>query len=97
MKFVDIVQHLTIEADFTRLGGSVLCSAPEYGYNMEKTEDFMISVVKGLLGGRKRITMAEFNLMGRRYEGSRPIDTCDTEPKNGLCSTILLSVLAIGC
>ena len=73
-QYLDIIQHLTIETDLTRFGGSAMKMAPKFGYNLEKLETMLIDIVKGLIKRRGRSTMAEFNLMCRRYAGFRPLD-----------------------
>jgi hypothetical protein len=72
--FIHIVQMLTMEVDFTRFGGSMLKLAPEFGYYMETTELMLIDIVLGLLKRKGTATMAEFNMMCRRYAGFRPYD-----------------------
>jgi hypothetical protein len=68
-----LVQRLTVEADLTRFGGSQLADAPKFGYNVEKIEGILADIVKGISMRAHWIPMAEFNLMCRRFEGSRPL------------------------
>jgi hypothetical protein len=72
LNFLDRVQRLSIEADFTRFGGSSLRIAPAFGYNNDKVEDLLVRLVAGLLDRPNKLTMAELNLMSRRYGGFRP-------------------------
>ena len=74
MEYLEIIQHLTVEADLTRFGFSALKVAAQYGYDMQKTEDLMVRIVSGLTKRRGKHTMAEFNIMCRRYAGLRPYD-----------------------
>ncbi|KAJ8058943.1 hypothetical protein OCU04_011928 [Sclerotinia nivalis] len=77
--FLDRIQHLTIEIDLTRFGGNALKFARRFGYNMEKMENLLLSVVNGLMerGGK----MAELTLLCRRFNGRRPIDENDPDWK----------------
>lgn len=70
--YLGMVQHLTVEIDQTRFGASHLSNAPLLGYNMNKLEVLLATIVDGILDGDDRISMAEFNLMCRRYAGFRP-------------------------
>jgi hypothetical protein len=72
LKYLDRVQRLSIEADFTRFGGSSLRIAPAFGYNNDKVEDLLMRLVSGLINRPDRLTMTELNLMSRRYGGYRP-------------------------
>lgn len=72
LRYLDRVQRLSIEADFTRFGGSSLKIAPAFGHNNDKVEDLLVRLVLGLLNRPDRLTMAELNLMSRRYGGYRP-------------------------
>lgn len=72
--YLDVIQYLTIEADLTRFGFSALKVAAQFGHDVNKTETLMVSIVKGLVKRRGRTTMAELNVMCRRYAGFRPYD-----------------------
>jgi hypothetical protein len=76
-KYLEIIQILTVEADFTRLGCSQLKRAPEFGYNMKNLENLLVNLVKGLSKRKGRSTMAEFNIICRRYAGFRPCEDSD--------------------
>jgi hypothetical protein len=76
-RYLEIVQHLTVEVDLTRFGFSALKVAPQYGYDMHKTENLVVSIVKGLKNRRGKHNMAEFNIMCRRYAGFRPYEGAD--------------------
>jgi hypothetical protein len=70
MDYLHVVQHLTLEADLTRFGGSAISNAPEMGYGgYSKVEGLITAIVSGL---SKQWSIAELNLMCRRYVGSRP-------------------------
>ncbi len=43
-KYLDIIQHLTIEVDFTRFGGSALRYAPSFGHDYEKSENILVMI-----------------------------------------------------
>lgn len=88
-EYLGIIQFLTVEADFTRFGfgapsnfavkkigfSTLSKGRAEYSHNfVNKTENFLIEIVKGLVKRRGKTTMAEFNLMCRRYVGVRPVD-----------------------
>ena len=75
--YLEIVQHLTVEVDLTRFGFSALKVAPQCGYDMYKTEDLVARIIKGLAKRRGKHTMAEFNIMCRRYAGFRPYEGAD--------------------
>ncbi|KAM3068348.1 hypothetical protein ACMFMF_009162 [Clarireedia jacksonii] len=75
--YLDRIQYLTIEVDFTRFGCSALRNARKFGYNMEKMENMLMSIVNGLLKRSGRSTMAELHLMCRRFKGNRPRDERD--------------------
>ena len=70
--YLGLVQKLTVEADLTRFGGSQLVAAPKFGYDVDKIEALLVDIVKGILKRPSGITMAEFNLMCRRFAGFRP-------------------------
>jgi hypothetical protein len=82
-RYLDRVQYLTIEADFTRFGCSALRGARQFGYNMEKLENLLMGIVNGLLKRNGRSTMAELHLMCRRFKGNRPRDEKDPWEWNG--------------
>lgn len=71
LSFLDRIQRLTIESDFTRFGGSSLKIAPSFGHNNDKVEDLLLGLIKRLVERSDRLTMAELNLMCRRYAGCR--------------------------
>jgi hypothetical protein len=72
LSFLDRIQRLTIESDFTRFGGSSLKIAPAFGHNNDKVEELLLGLIKRLLERPDRLTMAEMHLMCRRYAGCRP-------------------------
>jgi hypothetical protein len=72
--YLDRIQYLTIEADFTRFGCSALRSARQFGYDMKKMENLLGGIVSGLLKRNGRSTMAELHLMCRRFKGNLPRD-----------------------
>jgi hypothetical protein len=71
LNFLDRIQRLTIEVDFTRFGGSSMRLAPSFGHNNDKLEDLLLGLIRGLKERPGRLTMAELNLMCRRYGGFR--------------------------
>jgi hypothetical protein len=71
LNFLDRIQRLTIEFDFTRFGGSTLKIAPAFGHNNDKVEDLLFGLFQKLLERPDKLTIAEINLMCRRYAGSR--------------------------
>lgn len=77
-EYIHIVQHLTLEVDLTRFGGSALKNGHEFGHNYYKIEQQITDVVDGLLLRTKSVKIFELNLMCRRFEGFRP----SQEPKN---------------
>ena len=99
LEYLEIVQFLTVEVDFTRFGFGApsyfavkkigFCAlskgCAEYGQNFEKKiENLLIEIVQGLVKRRGKTTMAEFNLMCRRYADARPVDSsketvCDSK------------------
>jgi hypothetical protein len=76
VEYLDIIQYLTIEVDLTRFGFSALRVASEFGHDVNKTENLVLGVVIRLLK-RGKATMAELNLMCRRYAGFRPYNSPD--------------------
>jgi hypothetical protein len=72
LNFLDRIQRLTVESDLTRFGGSSLKIAPAFGHNNDKVEDLLLGLIKRLAERSDRLTMAELNLMCRRYAGCRP-------------------------
>ena len=70
--YLDRVQKLTIEADFTRFGGSALRIAPAFGSKQNQVEDMLLSIIGFLLERPDRLPIAELNIMSRRYGGFRP-------------------------
>lgn len=72
LDFLDRIQRLTIEVDFTRFGSSSLRIAPAFGHNNAKVADLLHGLIRGLLERADSMTMAELNLMCRRYDGYRP-------------------------
>lgn len=75
--YLGIIQYLTVEADLTRFGCSALKIAPQFGYDMNKIETLLVGIVNGILKRRGTSTMAELNIMCRRYAGFRPYDCSD--------------------
>ncbi|KAF7887962.1 uncharacterized protein EAF01_011116 [Botrytis porri] len=78
-KFLDRIQHLTIELDLTRFGGNALKFARRFEYNVEKMERLLLDLVSGLMQRRGR--MAELTLLCRRFNGYRPFDENDPDWK----------------
>ncbi|KAE9366945.1 hypothetical protein N431DRAFT_495309 [Stipitochalara longipes BDJ] len=78
LNFLDRIQRLTIEVDLTRLGGSALRLAATFGHNNDKVEKLVQGLFQKLLERPDRLTMAELNLMCRRYGGFRPRDEPDS-------------------
>ncbi|KAM0314082.1 hypothetical protein ACHAO8_005037 [Botrytis cinerea] len=78
-KFLNRIQHLTIELDLTRFGGNALKFARRFGYNMETMESLLLDLVSGLMERRGR--MAELTLLCRRFNGYRPVDENDPDWK----------------
>jgi hypothetical protein len=76
-KYLDIVQYLTVEADLARFGFGTQEFAAAFGHNMYKTENLLIDIVKGLTNRRGKTTMAEFNLLCRRYSDFRTFAASD--------------------
>ncbi|KAI9642445.1 hypothetical protein NHQ30_009250 [Ciborinia camelliae] len=74
-KFLDRIQHLTIEVDLTRFGGNALKFARQFGYNMEKMENLLHPVVDGLMDRRGK--MAQLVVLCRRFNGNRRVDEND--------------------
>ncbi|PQE06190.1 Nucleolar GTPase ATPase p130 protein [Rutstroemia sp. NJR-2017a BBW] len=72
--YLDRIQYLTIETDFTRFGCSALRSARQFGYDMKKMENLLGGIVSGLLKRNGLSTMAELHLICRRFKGNHPRD-----------------------
>jgi hypothetical protein len=72
--YLDIIQRLTVETDFTRFGCSVLEDAPSIGYNNDKIERLLENMIKSITRREGGLSMAELNILCRRYEGFRPFD-----------------------
>jgi hypothetical protein len=72
LNFLDRIQRLTIEIDFTRFGSSSMKLAPAFGHNNDKLEDLLLGLIQRLKERPNKLTMAELNLMCRRYDGFRP-------------------------
>jgi hypothetical protein len=72
--YLDIIQRLTIETDFTRFGCSVLEEASSIGYNNDKIERLLDNMIKAITKREGGLSMAELNILCRRYEGFRPFD-----------------------
>jgi hypothetical protein len=70
--YLGTIQFLTMEVDFTRFGGDCLKIAADYGYNMKKEEMLLIDIIIGLSSREESTTMAELNLLCRRYAGYHP-------------------------
>jgi hypothetical protein len=70
--YLGIIQRLTVEIDFTKLGGSRLNAAPDFGYRMTKEGAFVRDLVGGLKIRDNGLSIAEFNVMCRRYVGVGP-------------------------
>jgi hypothetical protein len=75
--YLGIIQNLTVEADLTRFGGCQLKDAPQFGYDVIKMESLLVAIVNGILNRQDEATIAEFNIMCRRYTGYRPNDEFD--------------------
>lgn len=76
--YLGTIQRLTVEADLTRFGCSQLKSAPQFGYDLNRIEAKLVAIVKGILERQGMTTMAEFNIMCRRYAGLRPRSDSDS-------------------
>ena len=73
-RYIQIVQYLSVEADLTRFGFGHSKPGAKFGHNVNKTEVLLVGIVKGLAKRRGKTTMAELNVMCRRYAGFRPCD-----------------------
>ncbi|PBP26343.1 alpha beta hydrolase fold protein [Diplocarpon rosae] len=71
LRYLDKIQHLTMEVDFTRFGCSQLKDAKKFGYNMEKTRIVLATMIAGLSARPVGSTIAQLHLMCRRYDGCR--------------------------
>jgi hypothetical protein len=74
LDYLDRIQRLTIEVDLTRFGGSSLRLAGTFGHNNDKVEKLVKGLFQKLIKRPDRLTIAELNLMCRRYGGLRPRD-----------------------
>jgi hypothetical protein len=72
--YLGIIQHLTIEVDLTRFGGSALKYAPSIGYNSNKLEKLLVNLMNGLQDRPNNVPIAELIILSRRYLGNRPVD-----------------------
>jgi hypothetical protein len=103
-EYLEIIQFLTVEADFTRFGfgapshfavmkigfSTLSKGRAEYGNTfLNKTENLLVEIVQGLIKRQGKTTMAEFNLMCRRYAGVRPVDGCEDPVCNPKSSRLL--------
>jgi hypothetical protein len=75
--YLDIVQYMTIEMDLTRFGFSALKVAAQYGHDVKKIEHLVVGIVQGLQKRAGKTTMAELNIMCRKYAGFRPYGGSD--------------------
>jgi hypothetical protein len=94
--YLGMVQHLTVEIDLTRFGGSQLRSAPQFGYNMNKIEVLLAAIVDGILESKDRVTMAEFNVMCRRYAGFRPnyqLENTEADPETSKGTALIYNLV----
>jgi hypothetical protein len=73
-QYLGIIQHLTIEVDFTRFGGSILIYNSTIGHVTSKLKRLMVELVKGLQERPSKVAMAELVVLSRRYLSHRPID-----------------------
>ena len=74
LNFLDRIQRLTIEVDLTRMGSSAVRLAATFGHKNDKVEKLIQGLFQNLLERPDRLTMAELNLMCRRYGGYRTLD-----------------------
>ena len=72
LRYLDIIQYLSIEADLTRFGSGPSLLGAKVSHNVNKTEVLMMGVVEGLATRRGMTTMAEFSVMCRRYVVFQP-------------------------
>lgn len=72
VQYLPIVQHLTVEIDLTMFGNGIFIGASQYGNNVEKLDNMADGVLAGISSRRDTTTMAELNLLCRRYAGYRP-------------------------
>lgn len=70
--YLDIIQHLTIEIDCTRFGGSYAKSARNSNYNVKKIELQLVDFIRGIAQRGDESTMKELHILCRRYGGSYP-------------------------
>ncbi|KAH8816356.1 hypothetical protein F5884DRAFT_218951 [Xylogone sp. PMI_703] len=62
---IDLIQHLTIEIDLTRLDGN--CINLRTKPNGSKVDQLLVTLINGISTSHKVSKMAELNLMCRRY------------------------------
>ncbi|KAL3421356.1 hypothetical protein PVAG01_07801 [Phlyctema vagabunda] len=74
-EFLGQIQYLTIELDMTRLAGSSFVQASRLRHDTQKFKGLVDGLVEGLLARRGISTMAQLNIICRRYVGSRLPDT----------------------
>ncbi len=83
LEYLDMVQHLTIEVDFTRFGCSQLKDAKKFGYSFKKTGSMLTTIVQGLGERPVGSTMSALHLMCRRYAGFRPLNNSWVDNSTG--------------
>ena len=83
-RYLGIVQHITIEIDFTKFGCSQLKDAKKFGYNFDKTRGLLNEIVCGLGQRPAKSSIAELHLMCRRYAGFRPQSDSWVESTKGM-------------
>ena len=71
--YATIVQHLTLEVDFSRFGGGYFIGASDYGYSMGKTDLMLCDIFTRMSKRRETTVMSELDLLCRRYAGVRPL------------------------
>ncbi|KAG9247909.1 hypothetical protein BJ878DRAFT_123486 [Calycina marina] len=83
-RYLDIVQDLTVELDFTRFGGSNYRGAREFEYDNTKIEQELIKTVDGILRRAYEVPMTRFHLMCRKNpmpaSGSSPLEAHLSSP-----------------
>ncbi|KAH7327256.1 hypothetical protein BKA65DRAFT_64838 [Rhexocercosporidium sp. MPI-PUGE-AT-0058] len=93
LRYLPIVQRITIEVDFTKFGCSQLKDAKKFGFNLSKTRQLLNVIVCGLGGRPVNSSVAELHLMCRRYAGFRPLhDTWVESSKDRYCPNDVLNL-----
>lgn len=66
--YLGSIQFFTVELDFTKLSGDCVNGTADFAYSTSKIEPLLMDVIAGLLRREESTTMAELNLLCRRYE-----------------------------